>query len=66
MVIFVITREGFEELEEIIKTAQYPVWISANVLSKEELESVRLLGVEITNFTYEISLQDKHAKNTNR
>ena len=63
MVIFVITREGFKELETIIKTAQYPVWISANILSKEELDLVRSLGVEITNFTYDISIQDINSIN---
>ncbi|TLM73400.1 hypothetical protein ACONUD_16995 [Microbulbifer harenosus] len=58
MVIFVATKEGFKELEEIIRTGKYPVWVGAGVLSKEEMAEVREGGVYLTNFLYPIDLND--------
>ncbi len=58
MVIFVITREGYLELESIIKTTKYPVWVSAGVLSSGELAQLREEGVFLTNFVYSIEPND--------
>lgn len=45
MIIFVVTKEGFRELEPIIKTGKYPVWIGDNVLSEPELDRYRETNV---------------------
>ncbi|WP_020413314.1 hypothetical protein [Microbulbifer variabilis] len=54
MVIFATTKEGFRELETVIKTGKYLVWIGCNVLSASELDSYREMKLDITNFSYEI------------
>lgn len=61
MIIFVATREGFKELESVILTAKYPVWIGAGVLSSEEMGAVRDQGVYLTNFSYSVDLRDKES-----
>lgn len=61
MVIFALTRKGFEELESIIKSGDYPVWIGSNVLSGEEIEELRASNIPVTNFTYQIDPVDKEA-----
>jgi len=58
MVVFAITREGYLELESIIKTLNYPVWVSAGVLSTNELAELRSLGVNLTDFSYSIEPND--------
>ncbi|MBT1065494.1 hypothetical protein KJY73_18045 [Bowmanella sp. Y26] len=54
MIIFAVTKEGFRELEAVIVTGKYPVWIGSNVLSESELASYREMDLDITNFSYEI------------
>jgi len=54
MIIFAVTKEGFRELEPVIKTAKYPVWVGGNVLSESELDRYREMDIDITNFSYEI------------
>ncbi|PUA27200.1 MAG: hypothetical protein B0W54_20490 [Cellvibrio sp. 79] len=54
MVVFAITRAGYLELEPIIKTLKYPVWVGAGVLSNSELTELRHLGLNLTNFSYSI------------
>ncbi|HMW73570.1 MAG TPA: hypothetical protein PKD17_17210 [Cellvibrionaceae bacterium] len=61
MVIFVVTKDGFRELEVIIKTGFYPVWVGANVLSEHELGRYRNMDLDITNFSYEIDPADSEA-----
>ncbi|MBB3060610.1 hypothetical protein [Microbulbifer rhizosphaerae] len=61
MIIFSVTRKGFKELEPIIKSGKYPVWIGGNVLSEEEVEAVRDENVSLTNFSYQIYPTDKEA-----
>jgi len=56
MVIFVATKEGYKELESIIRTGKYPVWVGAGVLSDNELNEIREVGVYLTNFSYPIDL----------
>lgn len=58
MVVFAITREGYIELEPIIKTFNYPVWVSAGVLSINELAELRNLGLDLTDFSYAIEPND--------
>ncbi|MCV6623460.1 MAG: hypothetical protein OIF51_17105 [Cellvibrionaceae bacterium] len=59
MVIFVITREGFIELEPIVSTGLYPVWIGAGVLSSEEVNFIRSRNIDITDFSYRIDPGNK-------
>ena len=61
MVVFAITREGYLELEPIIKTLNYQVWVGAGVLSTSELIELRSLGVDLTNFSYSIEPNDMEA-----
>ena len=58
MVVFAITRDGYLELEPIIKTLNYPVWVGAGVLSNSELAELRSLGLDLTNFSYSIEPND--------
>lgn len=58
MVVFAITREGYIELESIIKTLNYPVWVGAGVLSTNELAELRSLGLDLTEFSYAIEPND--------
>ncbi len=60
MVIFVVTRNGYEEMKSLIISAQYPVWIGAGVLSDREIDAIRTLGVELTNFTYTVAPDDRY------
>ena len=61
MVVFAITREGFIELEPIIKTLNYPVWVGAGVLSTNELAGLRSSGLDLTDFSYAIEPTDMEA-----
>ena len=54
MIIFAVTKEGFRELEAVIVTGKYPIWIGGKVLSESELASYREMDLDITNFSYEI------------
>lgn len=55
MVIFITTRNGYEEIKPLIFSTQYPVWVGAGVLSQQEIDAIRMLGVELTNFSYVIN-----------
>lgn len=54
MIIFAVTKEGFRELEVVIRTGKYPVWIGGNILSESEIDSYRELDLDITNFSHKI------------
>lgn len=54
MVIFITTRSGYEEMKSLIFSVQYPVWVGAGVLSQREIDAIRMLGTELTNFSYAI------------
>lgn len=55
MVIFITTRNGYEEIKPLIFSQQYPVWVGDGVLSQEELDAIRMSGVELTHFSYSIN-----------
>lgn len=57
MVIFVATLEGYRELETIILTGKYPVWVGAGVLTENEIDEVRERGVNLTNFLYPVDIE---------
>lgn len=59
MVIFVITKNGFNEIEDFIKNYQSPVWVGDGVLSVNELDELRKSGLDITNFNYQIDKENE-------
>jgi hypothetical protein len=61
MVIFAVTRKGYLELEPIIKSALYPVWVGGDVLNEQELDSLRSSNIDLTNFSYTIAPCDDRA-----
>ena len=61
MVIFAVTRNGYVELEPIIKSALYPVWVGGGVLNEQELDSLRSIDIDLTNFNYVIDPGDDSA-----
>ena len=61
MIIFVLSKEGFEELESIIHTGKYPVWVGGGVLTDIEISIVREKGVDLTTFSYLINPTDEKA-----
>jgi len=50
VIIFVLSKEGFNELESIIYTGKYPVWVGGGVLTGIEMSTVREKGVDLTSF----------------
>lgn len=61
MVFVALTRAGYEGLVSLLGHAPSPLWVNADVLSLEELARLRSEGVEVTNFTYSISVEDEDA-----
>ena len=59
MVIFVVTKNGFYEIEDFIKNSHSPVWVGEGVLSEKELSELRESGLDITNFNYQIDKEDE-------
>jgi len=58
MVFFVISRRGFEDYLSLEKELSAPLWISAGILSISELEALRYRGADVTDFNYEIGLNE--------
>jgi hypothetical protein len=63
MVFFVISRKGFEDYLTIKEKLVAPLWISAEVISKSELESLRHSGADVTDFNYAIGLDENEVIN---
>ncbi len=59
MIILATTRDGFFELEPVIKTGKHPVWIGSDVLSETELAEYRTNGIDLTNFNFSINPENK-------
>lgn len=58
MIFFVISRKGFESYLSVATNVSAPLWVSAGVLSQSELDELRSREVNITNFNYEIGLNE--------
>jgi hypothetical protein len=56
MVLFILTRGGYEEMRPMISVST--VWVNARVLSDAEVNELRSNGVDLTCFTYELDLND--------
>lgn len=49
MVLFILTREGLEDVRPII--AGNAVWVNVGVLSDQEVDELRATGLDLTRFT---------------
>ena len=61
MVFVALTRVGFDGLVSLLGCVPSPLWVNANVLSAQEIANFRSEGVEVTNFTYFIPVEDENA-----
>ena len=59
MIFFVVTKSGFLETKNLMKSAKCSVWVGGEVLSKAELASYRAMGMDITDFSYTINADNK-------
>ncbi|GAB1265681.1 hypothetical protein [Aurantivibrio infirmus] len=62
MIIFVVTSEGFKEMEPLIKTGSYSVWLGGGVISREKIEKLRKSKLDISVFSQEIDPANKEQK----
>jgi len=58
VVFFVISRKGFEDYLLFAEKLSAPLWISAGILSTSELEAIRCRGTDVTDFNYEIGVNE--------
>ncbi len=63
MIIFILTKEGFNDLSRFAKENKHPIWVGHGVLSQAEIGDLRTNGVNLTEFTYRISHNDQEAIN---
>lgn len=56
MVFVVFSRAAFEELCVEFGRCPSPIWVGQDVLTPVELVSLRNKGIDVTNFTNEISV----------
>lgn len=61
MVTLVLTRDGYEHLVTALGQVPPQLWVNANVLSGEELHTLRAAGHDVTNFAKPIPLRDQAA-----
>jgi hypothetical protein len=61
MFFFVISRKGFDDYLSVIEKLSAPLWISAGILSEFELDTFRSQDIDVTDFNYEIGLNENEA-----
>jgi hypothetical protein len=61
MVFLALTRSGLEQLVGVIGHTPSPLWVNHGVLTAEELKELREQGIDLTNFTNRIALEDQTA-----
>jgi len=55
MVIFATTKSAYLEMENLILSGNYPVWLTSNVLSDQEYEQLwKEKGVNASVLNYEV------------
>jgi len=59
MVIFAITREGFFQVEPLVRSGAYILWVGDGVLTQEEIKDLRDREIEVTDFSYSICPESK-------
>jgi hypothetical protein len=61
MVIFILTKEGFKEMEPFIKTGKYPIWLNDGVLGQVEIDLLISENIEVSYFNYVVDIEDEEA-----
>lgn len=61
MILFILTKEGFNEMEPFIKTAKYPIWLNDGILSQAETDLLISENVEVSYFNYVVDIEDEEA-----
>jgi hypothetical protein len=61
MVFLAFTRQGYEELISQLKQSPSPLWVNDGILSITELERLRKKGMEVSNFSIVIDINDRQA-----
>jgi hypothetical protein len=61
MVIFILTREGFNEMAPFVKGGLHPIWLNYGVLSQPEINLLISENIEISQFNYVINIDDEEA-----
>ena len=59
MIIFAVTNQGFLELEPVIRTGRYHIWIGSNVLSELALNNYREQELKLLTSIMLLTLQIK-------
>jgi hypothetical protein len=54
MVIFVLTKVGFSDVSALAKEGNIPLWLNQGVLTQTEIDALRAIGLDVTDFTYKI------------
>lgn len=61
MVIFVITKEGFEDMRSLIESGKYPIWLNDGIRSKSEIDYLRSKNIEVSFFNYVVDIEDEES-----
>ena len=59
MVLFILTRAGYADMERLIAGPVVPVWINAGVLDSDEAAALRGSGVDLTRFSHPVDSTDE-------
>lgn len=59
MVIFITNKSAYLEMENLIQTGNYSVWITANVLKQNEIEELWRKNIDLSVFDYEVDPNNK-------
>lgn len=51
MIIFAITREGYFQVEPLVKSASYILWVGEGVLTQEEIKNLRERDIDVTDIS---------------
>jgi hypothetical protein len=58
LVFFAMSRRGFESYASL-KSKDSPLWVSAGVLSEQELAALRSQGTNVSDFDYSLEIEDR-------
>jgi hypothetical protein len=61
MTTLVLTRGGYDDIVNALGQVPPQLWVNADVLSENELSTLRAAGHDVTNFTKPIPLGDQVA-----
>ena len=59
MIFFVLTENGFKEVEQLFQGGNVILWLNKGILESGEINELRKIGMDITNFTYYINPDNK-------